>query len=343
MKVIIDASNVAHYGRDLDSKPKLSNIFSAVKYLEKNGHDFVIIADASLKHTIDEKEKYKKLLDEGAIEEVPSGNNADHFILALAEEENAKILSNDYFREFFDEFKDIPSRRLPYSVENNEIIIGKSQDPKKVKNILQHICDAILVNLEKKRWEIYKDKKGIDFSPLNIAKECIARIDKSQQDGVGNKIEGLFSKIPMFDKVMDMIEDVETSTPYVIFVLIHPKDYKDAVKSAGNISVTIADRLKLDRRPLIAVRNDLFMKPGTFQLNVLYSDEVEEESPFNVEIRVSAHDESFIKKNSRNIASTVAGRMGSWKFPYVSVKTDVILESPGEFEIFLDKNEKKKD
>ena len=136
----------------------------------------------------------------------------------------------------------------------------------------------------------------------------------------------------MFDKVMEMVDDVETSVPYVIFVLVHPKDYKAAVKDAGNISVTVADRLRLVHKPLIAVRNDLFIKPGYFGLNIVLTDEVEDNPPYNI----------FIKKNSRNIASTIAGRLGSWKFPFVSVKPNMILEKPGEFEIYLEKNSKKK-
>ncbi|RBQ22715.1 hypothetical protein ALNOE001_15990 [Candidatus Methanobinarius endosymbioticus] len=340
LKVVIDASNVAHSGKEGDSSPKLQNILSAVKYLEDNENDCVIIADASLKHEIDDKEKYMHLVEEEAIEEVPSGNNADHFILQLAEEENAEILSNDFFKDFKDEFKDIQSKRLPFTFNGENIEIAEAKKPKKDRNILQHICEDILVSIENKRWEVYKGKEGIKFSPLNIAKESIVRMDKTQNDSVGNKIEGLFSRLPMFDKVMNMVEDVETSAPYVIFVLIHPKDYKDAVKSAGNISVTIADRLRLAKRPLIAVRNDLFMKPGTFELNILYSDEIEEDSPFNIQIKLNFHDEVFIKKNSRYIASTIAGRIGAWKFPFVAVKPDIILEKPGEFEIFLDKNEK---
>ncbi|MDR2967183.1 MAG: Zc3h12a-like ribonuclease [Methanobacteriaceae archaeon] len=340
MKVIIDASNLAYYQIEENSKPKLNNILSAVNVLEKNGSEFVIIADASLKHEIDDKKKFKILLDEKAIEEVPSGTDADHFILNLAEEENAKILSNDLFREFFDEFKDINSKRLPYSFKNDEIIIGKSQKPKKVKNILQNISNSTLLSFEQKRFETYSKKDGIDFSPLNIAKESLIRMDKSGHDGVGNKIEGLFSKLPMFDKIVDMVENLETSAPIVIFVLVNPKNYKEAAKNAGNISVTIGDRLRLDKNPLIAVRNDLYMIFDRFELNILYSDEVEQESPYNIEIRVNKHDESFVKKNSRNIASTIAGRIGSWKFPIVSVKPDVLLENPGEFEIYLNKPDK---
>ncbi|KZX15362.1 NYN domain-containing protein [Methanobrevibacter filiformis] len=337
MKVVIDASNVASYKRDENSKPKLNYILSAVKALEQKNNEFIIVADASLKHEIDDKDKYNQLLEEKTIEQVKPGHNADQYILNIANEKNAKILSNDLFREFRDEFHDINNMRIPFSFKDDRIILGKTKKPKKVKNILQKISDNILSELDNNRREVYTDKNEIDFSPLNITKEALLRMDKSQRSGVGNKIEGVFSKIPMFGKVIDMIDDVESSAPYVIFVLVNPKNYKEAVKNAGNISVTIGDRLNLDKNPLIAVRNDLFMKPDKFDLNIIYSDEVEEESYYNVNIRINTNDELFIKKNSRNIASTVAGRIGSWKFPIVSVKVDMLLEKPGDYEIFLEK------
>jgi len=170
---------------------------------------------------------------------------------------------------------------------------------------------------------------------LNIAKQAIIRIDS--ENNTESKLENVFAKIPMFNKIVEMVDDVEIAAPYVIFVLVHPKDYKIAVKNAGNISVTISDRLGLEKKPLIAVRNDLFTKPGTFELNIMLADEVSETAPYNVLVRVSEHDEVFIKKNSRNIASTIAGRLGSWKFPFVSVKPDMLLEKPGAFEIELEK------
>jgi hypothetical protein len=340
LKVIVDASNVASFEKDKGSKAKLDYILTAVEALEDRGDDFTIIADASLKHDIDDKEKYTKLVDKGIIEEVEAGNNADHFILKLAQEEKSKILSNDLFREFSDEFQDINNMRIPFSFEDGKITMGEFQKPKKVKNILQKLCDGILVEVENKRYETYTGKDGVEFSPLNIAKESIIRMDKANQSSVENKLEGIFSKIPMFGKVMDMIDDVETSAPYVIFVLVNPKDYKEAVKNAGNISVTIGDRLHLMKNPLIAVRNDLYMRPGHFELNILYADEVLDDSPFNIDIIINVHDESFIKKNSRNIASTIAGRIGTWKFPIVSVKPNLILEKPGDFDIYLDKEKK---
>ena len=341
LNVIIDAANVAFYHKGENSKAKLNNIILAVRALEKENHNFLIIADASLRHSIDDKETYLKLVNDDIIDEVPVGTIADHYILTLAEEENAKILSNDKFRDFSSEFPDIQSMRISFSIENNNFILGKAKKPKKVKNLLQNICDETLNELERKRWSVYKGKETTKFTPLNVAKQAILVLDQSEQDSMSNKIEGIFSKLPMFDKVMEMVDDVETSVPYVIFVLVHPKDYKAAVKDAGNISVTIADRLRLVHKPLIAVRNDLFIKPGYFGLNIVLTDEVVDFAPYDVMIQTNTYDESVIKKNSRNIASTIAGRLGSWKFPFVSVRPNMVLEKPGEFEIYLEKSSRK--
>ena len=338
MKVIIDAANVAHYGNG--DKPKLENIIAAIKALEAGKNEFLILADASLRHSINQKEQYIKLVDDGIIEEVPVGTVADHFILETAEQENAKILSNDKYRDFADEFQDIKQKRMSFSIVNGKLVFGKANKPKRVKNLLQKITDEILNEMENKRWEVFMDKETQPFSPLNVAKAAILKLDNSNNKGIGARLENAFHKMPMFRDVMNMVDDVETSAPYVIFVLVHPKNYKEAVHDAGNISVTIADRLHLVNRPLIAVRNDLFVKPGEFILNIIVSDEVEDVCPFNVEILVNSYDESFVKSNSRNIASTVAARLGSWKFPYVSVKSDILLEHPGEFEVYLEKGGK---
>ncbi len=335
MKVVVDASNVAHYVKNQNAQPQMANILAAVKALEESEDEFVIIADASLRHEIDDKLKYEQLLESDNVEEVPAGNDADHFILEIASREKAKILSNDKFRDYAAEFRNISSMRIPFVIENGRLTFGRPKKPKRDKNILQHICDEVIKELNFKKWEVYTGKEGLEISPLNIAKQAIIRIDNESK--AESTLENIFSKIPMFNKIVDMVDDVEIAAPYVIFVLVHPKDYKLAIKNAGNISVTIADRLGLEKKPLIAVRNDLFTKPGTFELNILLADEVTETSPYNVQVRVSEQDEVFIKKNSRNIASTIAGRLGSWKFPFVSVKPDMLLEKPGEFEIELEK------
>lgn len=338
MLVMVDASNVAHFGRKKDAKPSLDYIIKAAKALKKLGYEPILIADASLRHEIDKKEEFNELLDKNKVMQVPSGTTADHFILKMAEEEDAKILSNDVFREYNDEFQDISSRRIPYSFKNGEITIGSSSKPKKVKNILQKICNQILIEFDRKGYDAYKLKKNKKLSGIAVAKEAIDRIAKTNED---SKLENAFMKIPLFGRVMSLVDEVEKTSDFIIFVLINPRDYRDAVRNAGNIAVTVGDRLKLDHAPLVAVRNDLFTKPGAFELNIIYSDEILEESPYNVNITINDHDYSFVKKNSRNIASTVAARLGTWKFPIVSVKPSMLMEKPGHFDITLEKGGEK--
>ena len=54
MKVVVDASNVAHHVKNENRQPQMSNILAAVKALEESEDEFVIIADASLRHDIDD-------------------------------------------------------------------------------------------------------------------------------------------------------------------------------------------------------------------------------------------------------------------------------------------------
>lgn len=337
MKVIIDASNVAHYKKG-EGQPKLDNIIKVADFLLNRGDDILIIADASLKHEIDEKRAYEELLKKDYIDEVPAGTNADHFILNIAEEEKAKVLSNDYFKEFKDEFKDLQSMRIPFHFEGKNVKLGSSAKPKRVKNILQNISTECLNSFEAKRFDTYTHKKGLKLSGIEIAKEAINRISETYE--TEGRLENFISKIPVFDKVMNMVDDIERNATYVIFVLVHPKDYKETIKTAGSVSITVGDRLKLEQNPLVAVRNDIFIKPGHFELNILYSEDVIDFSPFNIAISINDYDYEFVKKNSRNIASTVAGRIGSWKFPIVSVNKNMILENPGEFTIALEKGGK---
>ena len=155
MKVVVDASNVAHNVKNENSQPQMINILAAVKALEESEDEFVIIADASLRHEIDDKDAFLKLLESDNVEEVPAGNDADHFILEIAYSEKAKILSNDKFRDYAAEFKNINSFRIPFVIKDNRLTFGRPKKPKHDKNILQHISDEIIKQLNFRKWEVY--------------------------------------------------------------------------------------------------------------------------------------------------------------------------------------------
>ncbi len=131
MKVVVDASNVAHHVKNENSEPQITNILAAVKALEESGDEFVIIADASLRHDIDDKVKFEKLLESDNVEEVPAGNDADHFILDIATREKAKILSNDKFRDYAAEFRNVSSMRIPFTISENRLTFGRPKNLKR--------------------------------------------------------------------------------------------------------------------------------------------------------------------------------------------------------------------
>ena len=53
---MVDASNIAHFGRAKDGKPRLDYILKAAKALKELGYEPVLIANESLRHEIDFKE-----------------------------------------------------------------------------------------------------------------------------------------------------------------------------------------------------------------------------------------------------------------------------------------------
>ena len=156
-------------------------------------------------------------------------------------------------------------------------------------------------------------------------------VSKEDENAIDSKLENIFLKVPILNKMVSLVDEDIDESDFLIFVLVNPKDYKEAVRNAGTIAVTVRNKLNL------AVRNDLFTRPGTFELNIIYSDEILEESPYNVDIIINDTDYSFIKHNSRNIASTLAARLGTWKFPIVSVKPSMLMEKPGQFEISIER------
>ena len=346
MKVIVDGSNVAYYGQQPDEEtekvtPSLKTLKVAILTLKKLGHEPIVLSDAPLRHEIDDKDGFNELIQKGIVTPVPAGTIADHYILNMAYEENAKILSNDFFRDFRDEFQDIDSRRLPYRVKNGKFQIGKPSPPKKVKNLLQKISSQSLNEYERRGFDVYKSRKNKKFTGLAVAQEAINRVNDEEENALDSKLENVFKKIPILNKVVEYVgEDIE-DCDFLVFVLVNTKDYKEAVRAAGTIAVTIRNKLNLDHSPLVAVRNDLFTRPGTFELNIIYSDEILEESPYDLNIMVNEHDYSYVKHNSRNIASTIASRTGTWKFPIVSVKKSMLMETTGQFEISIERGGKR--
>lgn len=84
------------------------------------GYDPAIIIDASLRHEIDNPRQLEALIDDKTIRQAPAGTDADYFILEVAEDDDAIVVSNDDFGEYEHEYNWIEGRRVPLMIIENQ-------------------------------------------------------------------------------------------------------------------------------------------------------------------------------------------------------------------------------
>ena len=105
--LIVDASNVAFGGPGESRKASLSLLLEVVSQIPKAGCELKAVADASLRHRIDEKQAYEGFVRSGFFLQAPAGRPADQFIALLArkrlsEGQRVHILTNDLLRQLPD-------------------------------------------------------------------------------------------------------------------------------------------------------------------------------------------------------------------------------------------------
>jgi hypothetical protein len=121
--VLIDGSNVAHSSEG--DKPRLANILLIEEKLREEGMEPVIVADAALRHQIDDRGRYEKLVDEGKIKQAPAGTDADYFILSFARELGASVVSNDRYRDRIARYPEVEERIIRYMIVADEVVLER--------------------------------------------------------------------------------------------------------------------------------------------------------------------------------------------------------------------------
>lgn len=120
---IVDGSNVAHSSEG--EKARFRNIELVCNKLLEEGLEPIVVADAALRHQIDDTEEYERRVEEGKIKQAPAGTDADYFILAFARELDAAIVSNDRFRDRADAFPEARDRAIRYMIVNDEVVLER--------------------------------------------------------------------------------------------------------------------------------------------------------------------------------------------------------------------------
>jgi hypothetical protein len=120
---LVDGSNVAHSSEG--ERARLRNIDLVVEKLVEDGYEPIILADAALRHQIDEEGRFEAMVEEGRIRQAPAGTDADYFILAFARELDAAIVSNDRFRDRQEAFPDARDRMIRYMIVADEVVFER--------------------------------------------------------------------------------------------------------------------------------------------------------------------------------------------------------------------------
>ena len=121
--VLVDGSNVAHSSEG--EQPELANIVAVCDKLREEGYEPVVVVDAALRHQIDDRVGYERLVDDGTIRQAPAGTDADYFILSFARELAASIVSNDRFRDRQKVFPEAAKRLIRYMVVKGEVVLER--------------------------------------------------------------------------------------------------------------------------------------------------------------------------------------------------------------------------
>ena len=129
--VIVDGSNVAHSSEG--DKAALDNIRLVREKLIEEGYEPIVLADAALRHQIDDGDGFEALVEDGTIKQAPAGTDADYFILSFARELDANIVSNDRFKDRVEAFPEVKKRVIRYMIVNGEVVFERRTHRRKAR------------------------------------------------------------------------------------------------------------------------------------------------------------------------------------------------------------------
>lgn len=119
--ILVDGANVAYLEKTKDGKPMVENIIAVKRKLEEKGYDPIIIVDAGFRYDVDDPQQLEGLIDKGKIQQAPAGTDADYFLIKLAQEHRAKIVTNDQYDDYIENYPWIEKRRVPLMIVDGDI------------------------------------------------------------------------------------------------------------------------------------------------------------------------------------------------------------------------------
>ncbi len=124
-RVLVDASNVARHTPNKYGKGQLRFLLGMREELRRLGcFPIIFIADASLRHVIDESRKFHEMIDSGEIEVVDKGVEADEILAREARRTGAYVVTND--AKFFHKVSpDFEPPRVTFRIYDGLVIVDE--------------------------------------------------------------------------------------------------------------------------------------------------------------------------------------------------------------------------
>jgi hypothetical protein len=124
---VVDGANVAYEETGPDGGPRIANLVAMRTALIDAGYDPIIVVDASLRHEIDDPAQLEALLDDNRVRQAPAGTQADRFVLTIADEHDARVVSNDLFEDHRKAHPDVEERRLPFMIVRGDVFLDPAE------------------------------------------------------------------------------------------------------------------------------------------------------------------------------------------------------------------------
>ena len=122
-RVLVDASNVARYQKNKHGRGILKNLLSMRDELRRLGcWPIILVADASLRHNIDEGKKFAQMLERGEVIQSDKGVEADEILAREARTSGASVVTND--AKFFHKVSpDFEPPRITFRIFDGTVIV----------------------------------------------------------------------------------------------------------------------------------------------------------------------------------------------------------------------------
>lgn len=98
-------------------------LVSMVRSLERYKYDVTIVVDEELRDAMARTEISSRCLERAVTREAPSGSEIGPFVLAVADEIGATVVSNERFEDYQSQYPWITDRRIPYRVYRGKVYL----------------------------------------------------------------------------------------------------------------------------------------------------------------------------------------------------------------------------